>query len=101
VASQVRRVAADPLDISYGELLPFLSWHDLRSRGFLGPGITTALFGVAMFLAINFKNGLTPFLYILTGFIGLASLYLTYLWCGKKMPLAYVLLVAFLIFIFD
>jgi RsiW-degrading membrane proteinase PrsW (M82 family) len=101
VASQVRRVAADPLDISYGELLPFLSWHDLRSRGFLGPGITTALFGIAMFLATNLKNGLTPFFYILTGFIGLASLYLIYLWCGKKMPVAYVLLVALLIFIFD
>jgi RsiW-degrading membrane proteinase PrsW (M82 family) len=101
VALQVQRVAADPLDISYGELLPFLSWHDLRSRGFLGPGITTAIFGAAMFVAINFKNGLTPFLYILTGFVGLASLYLIYLWCGKKLPLAYVLLVTFLIFIFD
>ena len=101
MTSQVGRVAADPLDISYGELLPFLSWRDLRRRGFLGPGITTALFGVAMFLVINFKNGLTPFLYILTGFIGLASLYLIYLWCGKKMPLVYVLLVALLIFVFD
>ena len=101
MASQVRKVAADPLDISYGELLPFLSWHDLRSRGFLGPGITTALFGAAMFVAIDAKSGVNPFLYILTGFIGLASLYLIYLWCGKKLPLPYVLLVTVLIFIFD
>jgi RsiW-degrading membrane proteinase PrsW (M82 family) len=93
------KVAADPLDISYGELLPFLSWHDLRRRGFLGPGITTAVFGVAMFLVIGFNNGVTPFFYILTGFLGLASLYLIYLWCGKKMPFAYVLLLTFLIFV--
>jgi RsiW-degrading membrane proteinase PrsW (M82 family) len=101
VASEVQRVAADPLDISYGELLPFLSWRDLRRRGFLGPGITTALFGITMFLATNIKDNLVPFFYILTGFIGLAALYLINIWCGKKMPFAYVLLVAFLVFVFD
>jgi RsiW-degrading membrane proteinase PrsW (M82 family) len=95
------RATADPLDITYGELLPFLSWRDLRHRGFLGPGITTAIFGVALLLATGVNNGVTIFFYILTAFIGLGSLYLIHLWCGKKMPFSYVLLVAFLIFVFD
>src|SRR5271170_4918156 len=88
-------VQADPLDITYGEMLPFLSWRELRHRGFLGPGIATALFGIAMFIAANSKpNGRVAVLYILSGFLGLASLYLITLWCGRKMPFWYVFLVA-------
>jgi RsiW-degrading membrane proteinase PrsW (M82 family) len=93
------KVLADPLAITYGEMLPFLSWRDLRHRGFLGPGITTALFGIAMLVAGNFKTGgQIAVLYILSGFLGLASLYLINLWCGRKMPFWYVFLVALITF---
>jgi RsiW-degrading membrane proteinase PrsW (M82 family) len=93
------KVLADPLDITYGEMLPFLSWRELRHRGFLGPGIATALFGIAMFVAANLKEGgQIAVLYILSGFLGLASLYLINLWCGRKMPFWYVFLVALITF---
>jgi RsiW-degrading membrane proteinase PrsW (M82 family) len=93
------KVLADPFVITYGEMLPFLSWRELRHRGFLGPGIATALFGIAMFIAANFKaGGQIAVLYILSGFLGLASLYLINLWCGRKMPFWYVFLVALITF---
>jgi RsiW-degrading membrane proteinase PrsW (M82 family) len=93
------KVLADPLDMTYGEMLPFLSWRELRHRGFLGPGIATALFGIAMFIAANSKaGGQIAVLYILSGFLGLASLYLINLWCGRKMPFWYVFLVALITF---
>src|SRR5271155_440669 len=91
-------VLADPLDMTYGEMLPFLSWRELRHRGFLGPGIATALFGVAMFIAANSQAGQIAVLYILSGFLGLASLYLINLWCGRKMPFWYVFLVGLITF---
>jgi len=93
------KVPADPFVITYGEMLPFLSWRELRHRGFLGPGIATALFGIAMFIAANFKpSGQIAVLYILSSYLGLTSLYLINLWCGRKMPFWYVFLVALITF---
>ncbi|HZK90053.1 MAG TPA: PrsW family glutamic-type intramembrane protease [Stellaceae bacterium] len=81
-------------DISRADLLPFLMpFGELRRSAFLWPGVTLAVFSAAllMFAALD---GETGFFWCLAGLISLANLYLIYLWCGKKMPFLYLLMVA-------
>src|SRR5580692_4100682 len=84
----------DTGDISRADLLPFLtSFSELRRRSFLWPGVTMALFSAALlvFAAIDSETG---FFWCLAGMISLGNLFLIYLWCGKKMPFPYMLLIA-------
>src|ERR1700733_1387616 len=81
-------------DISRADLLPFLtSFGELRRNAFLWPGVTLAVFSAAllMFAALDSETG---FFWCLAGLISLANLYLIYLWCGKKMPFLYLLMIA-------
>ncbi|MGH7094482.1 MAG: PrsW family intramembrane metalloprotease [Stellaceae bacterium] len=87
-------------NISRTELLPFLvSFRDLRKRAFLWPGVTTALFAVAS-LALAGAN-MNGFLGLLAVYLWLVNLYLVYLWCGKKQPFPYILLVTLASFALD
>src|SRR5262249_4629135 len=88
-------------DISRTEMLPFLiSFRDLRGRAFLWPALTTATFVVALLLLAALKDQ-DAFLWALASYISLANLYLVYLWCGKKQPFLYVLLITLFAFCLD
>ncbi|HVC52936.1 MAG TPA: PrsW family glutamic-type intramembrane protease [Stellaceae bacterium] len=90
--------AAD--DITRSELLPFLiSFGDLRRRAFLWPGVTTAIFAIALLILAGANE--KAFLGLLATYLWLANIYLVYLWCGKKQPFPYVLLITALSFILD
>lgn len=88
-------------DISRADLLPFLvSFSELRRRSFLWPGVTLAVFSAALliFAAMDSQTG---FFWGLSSLISLGNLFFIYLWCGKKMPFLYVLLIAVLAFGLD
>jgi RsiW-degrading membrane proteinase PrsW (M82 family) len=81
-------------EISRADLLPFLtSFGELRHREFLWPGVMLALFSAALliFAATNNEAG---FFWCLAALISTGNLFLIYLWCGKKMPFLYIVLVA-------
>jgi RsiW-degrading membrane proteinase PrsW (M82 family) len=81
-------------DISRADLLPFLtSFGELRRNAFLWPGVTLAVFSAAllMFAALDSETG---FFWCLAALISLANLFLVYLWCGKKMPFLYLVMIA-------
>ncbi|HXO01266.1 MAG TPA: PrsW family glutamic-type intramembrane protease [Stellaceae bacterium] len=81
-------------DISRADLLPFLtSFGELRRRAFLWPGATLAVFTAALLIFAAVKNE-AGFFWCLAGLISLGNLFLIYLWCGKKMPFPYMLLIA-------
>src|SRR5580704_4571102 len=93
--------SSDSGEISRADLLPFLtSFSDLRLRGFLWPGVTVAIFTTALLLFAALKNE-TGFFWCLAGLISLSNLFLAYLWCGKKMPFPFVVLVAVGAFLLD
>ena len=98
--SRAVKAPAHPDDITYAELLPFLSFRDLRKRAFLWPGLTTALFGVAMLLLAGIKNE-DGFFWALSSFVWLTNIYLVFLWCGKKMPFPYILGITVFAFLLD
>ncbi|HTQ32851.1 MAG TPA: PrsW family glutamic-type intramembrane protease [Stellaceae bacterium] len=88
-------------DISRADLLPFLvPFSELRRRSFLWPGVTLAVFSAALliFAAMDSQTG---FFWCLSALISLGNLYLIYLWCGKKMPFLYMLLIAVIAFALD
>jgi len=86
--------AGDSGEISRADLLPFLtSFGELRRRAFLWPGVTLALFTAAL-LVLAAIDSETGFFWCLAGLISLTNLYVAYLWCGKKLPFPFVLLVA-------
>jgi RsiW-degrading membrane proteinase PrsW (M82 family) len=88
-------------DISRADLLPFLtSFGDLRRRAFLWPGVVLAIF-TAVLLVLASIDSETGFFWCLAGLISLTNLYLAYLWCGKKMPFPYLMLIAVLAFSLD
>jgi RsiW-degrading membrane proteinase PrsW (M82 family) len=88
-------------DISRTEMLPFLlPFRDLRKRAFLWPGLTTASFAAAL-LILAATNEEDAFFWCLSSYFSLVNLYLVFLWCGRKQPFPYVLLVAALAFVFD
>ena len=81
-------------DISRADLLPFLtSFSELRRRSFLWPGVTLALFTAALLIFAAMDNE-PAFFWCLAGLISIGNLFSIYLWCGKKMPFPYLLLVA-------
>lgn len=87
-------------DITRSELLPFLiSFRDLRRRAFLWPGVTTAICAIALLLLANANE--KAFLGLLATYLWLANIYLVYLWCGKKQPFPYVLLITVFSFTLD
>lgn len=91
----------DDGDISRADLLPFLiPFGELRRRSFLWPGVTVAVFCTALlvFAALDSETG---FFWCLAGLISLGNLFIVYLWCGKKMPFPYMMLVAVLAFALD
>jgi len=91
----------DSGEISRADLLPFLtSFGELRERAFLWPGVTLALFTAALlvFAALNNEPG---FFWCLALLISLTNLFLAYLWCGKKMPFPFIVLVAIGAFFLD
>jgi RsiW-degrading membrane proteinase PrsW (M82 family) len=84
----------DSGEISRAELLPFLMpvgqlWHS----AFLWPGVTLAVFCAALLMFAAFESE-TGFFWCLAGLISLANLFLVYLWCGKKMPFLYLLMIS-------
>jgi RsiW-degrading membrane proteinase PrsW (M82 family) len=88
-------------EISRADLVPLItSFSDLRQRAFLWPALTAAVFCAALLLlaALNSETG---FFWCLAGFISLANLFLVYLWCGKKMPFPFVLLISLVAFGID
>jgi RsiW-degrading membrane proteinase PrsW (M82 family) len=88
-------------NISRADLLPFLtSFGELRRRSFLWPGVTLAVFAAALliFAALDNEAG---FFWCLAGLISLGNLFLIFLWCGKKMPFLYMLLIALIAFALD
>ena len=88
-------------DISRADLLPFLtSFSELRHRAFLWPGVTLALFTAALLIFAAMENE-TGFFWCLAGLISIGNLFFIYLWCGKKMPFPYMLLIAVLAFGLD
>ncbi|MBV9553325.1 MAG: PrsW family intramembrane metalloprotease [Alphaproteobacteria bacterium] len=85
---------SDSGEISRADLLPFLMpFGQLRRSAFLWPGATLAVFCTAllMFAALDSETG---FFWCLASLISLANLFLVYLWCGKKMPFLYLLMLA-------
>ncbi|HWB49239.1 MAG TPA: PrsW family glutamic-type intramembrane protease [Stellaceae bacterium] len=91
----------DDGEISRADLLPFLmSFSELRRRSFLWPGVTLAVFSAALliFAASDSQKG---FFWCLAGLISLGNLFLIYLWCGKKMPFLYMVMVALGAFALD
>jgi RsiW-degrading membrane proteinase PrsW (M82 family) len=81
-------------EISRADLLPFLMpFGELRRSAFLWPGVALAVFCAAllMFAALESETG---FFWCLAGLISLANLFFVYLWCGKKMPFLYLLMIA-------
>ncbi len=87
-------------DISRGDLLPFLtSFGELR-RSFLWPGVTLAVFTAALLIFAAVDNE-TAFFWCLAGLISVGNLFVIYLWCGKKMPFPYMLLIAVIAFGID
>jgi RsiW-degrading membrane proteinase PrsW (M82 family) len=88
-------------EISRADLLPFLtSFGDLRRRAFLWPGVVLAIF-TAVLLVFATVDSETGFFWCLAGLISLTNLYLAYLWCGKKMPFPYLVLIAIFAFFLD
>lgn len=88
-------------DISRAEMLPFLiSFRDLRRRAFLWPAVTTAVFVATLLLLAAMKDQ-EAFFWTLSSYITLANLYLVFLWCGKKQPFFYVLLITAFAFFLD
>jgi RsiW-degrading membrane proteinase PrsW (M82 family) len=88
-------------DISRADLLPFLvSFGELRRRSFLWPGVTLAVFGAALLILAATKNE-PGFFWCLATLISLGNLFLIYLWCGKKMPFLYMLLITIAAFVLD
>jgi RsiW-degrading membrane proteinase PrsW (M82 family) len=88
-------------DISRTELLPFLmSFSDMRKRAFLWPGLTSAIVIATLLTLAALKNE-DGFFWVLASYLWLADLYLVYLWCGRKQPFPYVLLIAALAFVLD
>jgi RsiW-degrading membrane proteinase PrsW (M82 family) len=88
-------------DISRADLLPFLiSFGELRRRSFLWPGVTLAVFSAAL-LVLAALDSQTGFFWCLAGLISLGNLFLIYLWCGKKMPFLYMVLIAIVAFGID
>jgi RsiW-degrading membrane proteinase PrsW (M82 family) len=88
-------------DISRADLVPFLiSFSELRHRAFLWPGVTLAVFCAALLIlaAVDSEVG---FFWCLAGLISLGNLFLIYLWCGKKMPFLYMLVIAVIAFFLD
>ena len=88
-------------EISRADLLPFLtSFSELRRRSFLWPGVTLAIFSAALliFAATGSEKG---FFWCLSSLISLGNLFLIYLWCGKKMPFPYMVLIALVAFGID
>jgi RsiW-degrading membrane proteinase PrsW (M82 family) len=88
-------------DISRADLLPFLiSFSELRHKAFLWPGVTLAVFCAALLIlaAVDSEAG---FFWCLAGLISLGNLFLIYLWCGKKMPFLYMLVIAVIAFFLD
>ena len=100
MSSPAPDTAARDGDISNSELLPFFSFGDLRRRAFLWPGVTAAVFGVALLLLGGAKNE-AGFFWCLALFISVANVYVVYLWCGKKLPFPYVFAVALFAFVLD
>ncbi len=93
--------AATGDDITRTELLPFLiSFRDLRHRAFLWPGVTTAVFVIGLLVLAALKNE-DGFFWFLSSYISLANIYLLYLWCGKKQPFPYVLIIVAFAFLLD
>ncbi|HXP05573.1 MAG TPA: PrsW family glutamic-type intramembrane protease [Stellaceae bacterium] len=88
-------------EISRADLLPFLtSFGDLQRRAFLWPGVVLAIFTAALLVLASVESE-TGFFWCLAGLISLSNLYLAYLWCGKKMPFPYIVLIAILAFFLD
>jgi len=88
-------------EISRTDLLPFLtSFSDLRHRAFLWPGVVLAIFTAALLVlaSTDSENG---FFWCLATLISLSNLYLAYLWCGKKLPFPFIVLIAILAFFLD
>jgi RsiW-degrading membrane proteinase PrsW (M82 family) len=88
-------------DISRTELFPFLlSFSDMRKRAYLWPGLTTSSVIVAL-LTLAAINNLPAFFCVLALYVWLADLYLVFLWCGRKQPFPYVMLIALAAFVLD
>jgi len=88
-------------DISRAEMLPFLiPFRDLRRRAFLWPAVTTSTFVAALLFLAALKNQ-DAFFWALSSYITLANLYLVFLWCGKKQPFVYILLITLFAFLLD
>lgn len=88
-------------EISRTDLLPFpTSFRELRRGAFLWPGATLAVFTAALLLFAAMKNE-TGFFWCLAGLISVGNLFLIYLWCGKKMPFLYMLVITLLAFALD
>ncbi|MGF1513669.1 MAG: PrsW family glutamic-type intramembrane protease [Elainellaceae cyanobacterium] len=70
--------------VTFSQLFPIISTgHDLPRKAYLGPGITTVLFVVSMFIAVGnpgFFNG------ILAVYISGFAYYFVYQLCGKQKP---------------
>ncbi len=81
-----RTPAATPASnaLSLSQLIPILSTgKDLRSKGFLLPGIVTVIVVVSMFAAIgNFPL----FAGLLAAYLALGGFYVIYQLCGKSKP---------------
>jgi RsiW-degrading membrane proteinase PrsW (M82 family) len=88
-------------EISRADLLPFLtSFGDLHRRAFLFPGVVLAIFTAAL-LVLASVDSESGFYWCLAGLISLTNLYLAYLWCGKKLPFPFLVLIAILAFLLD
>src|SRR5580698_787512 len=88
-------------EISRADLMPFAtSFGELWRSAFLWPGVTLAVFTSALLIFAAVDNE-TGFFWCLAGLISLGNLFLIYLWCGKKMPFAYMLTIAVLAFGLD
>ena len=72
----------------------------MHRRAFLFPGVVLAIF-TAVLLVLASMESESGFYWCLAGLISLTNLYLAYLWCGKKMPFPYLVLIAILAFFLD